>query len=369
MYKKNPNTVAEAAPKASKDNSNLNLFTKTPMSTEAGSGSAHGQTSTEAGLGSAHGSTSTEAGLGSDSVPKPKRLSGAQRRKLAGLMAKGMKRSEALEQCSTPVPANKRTRGSKDGTPPDAKKHRGRANQAGPSKANQAGTSSSSAKSKEVAHRKKQISYKDALQGVKMAVLMRAFPNALMNTEQLDMVGQAILDKIEECREDLVKPKFLNSTYKTGYLMLLCKDSNTADWLKKYAIELKPWEGAELWATLESNIPQSKTMIGFFPNSANLSHERILHRIQGQNAGLKIDLWRVLRKEDRGTTSLMVLSIDQTSAENITAQDLKLSYGFREIPVKIRGPQDPPTIEENEEMDVSECNTTATESPILPTSN
>lgn len=395
MNKNKSKTKAEAASKTSKDNSNLNLLTKTPTSkgaslrrahghastrassgsahghasTRASSSSAHGQTPTETNPGSAHGHASTEASLQNDSGPNispSPRLSGAARRRFAILVAKGMDRVKAKEQCVHPLSSYKRTRGSRDETTPDAKKHRGRAKLAGPNKVNQAGPSSSSTKPNAVAHRHKQISYKDAMQGIRMAVLMRTFPNDLMNTEQLDMAGQAILDKIEEQREDIVKPKFLNSTYKAGYLMLLCKDNSTVDWLKKYAIELKPWEGAELWATLESNIPQAKTLIGYFPNSANLSHERVLHRIQGQNAGLKIDRWRVLRKEDRGTTSLMVLSIDQTSADNITAQDLKLSYGFREVPVKIRGPQDPPTSEETEVMDVTECNTSASESPILP---
>lgn len=281
------------------------------------------------------------------------RLSGAAYKRYRFLIKAGYETTEAkrlahLKKEEFLVP-------KKDGLPQTSKRQRSQDDSLRDAKKTKQGTPSAQPKKSE-ARRHKDVSYKNALVGTKMAVMSRRFPSELLTTEQMDLIGSSIMDIVEEKRDEVIKPKFLNSVYKAGYIMLLCKDEATVEWLKAVAVNLHPWDGSELWATKEVDIPQGSTLVGFFPNSAELPADRILNRIQGQNDGVNTSNWRVIRKEARGTSVLLILSLDQKSADSVEAQGRRLSYGFKEVPVKLRKPHEPPLAEESpipqEEMDM-----------------
>lgn len=48
----------------------------------------------------------------------------------------------------------------------------------------------------------------------------------------------------------------------------------TAEWLKHIAGQLTPWEGAKLKVVNETDLPKSKIIPAYFPNSAEEDSEK-----------------------------------------------------------------------------------------------
>lgn len=141
---------------------------------------------------------------------------------------------------------------------------------------------------------------KFAAGSVRLAVMSEDHPRSLITEEQLRTLEEAILDRVIELKGGAVKPKFLSSKYKTGFLILVCANNDTAEWLKTNFKEVKLWEGANVKLIDEKDFPQTQTITGRFPNSEESSTERILGLIEGQNEDLKVTSWRILRRDTDG---------------------------------------------------------------------
>lgn len=176
--------------------------------------------------------------------------------------------------------------------------------------------------------------FKDVLMGQKIAILAKDFPNTVLTTAQMNQIQDSIMDKVLE--EEGVIPQFLSSTYKAGFLTLHCKDEATAEWIKKLAPNLKPWATADLWATEEAKVPHPKVVVGYFPNAANVETERILSFVQRQNGGLKVEAWRLLRRNNRNTSAMLVMSIDQKSAAKLEENRCQISFRFGQIQLHLK---------------------------------
>lgn len=254
---------------------------------------------------------------GTPVAPEPKepkiRLNGAARKRFRWLLEKGHAEPEARKLALQPMRASsekgpKRTRSDGSTPPREAKKP------------------------KIVEGKKKQpspiVTFKHMAESVKIGILAKSFPETLLSTDQLTAVQSSVLDEIVLLKEGAVKPKFLSSTFKPGFIVITCADKATADWLKSIVSQLKPWEGADLMAVEEKDIPRPEILVAFFPNSAQESNERILHFIGAQNEGLKVSEWRILNRGTEKTSANLTFSVDQLSAENLKKRDYVISFKF-----------------------------------------
>ncbi|CAG9820024.1 unnamed protein product [Phaedon cochleariae] len=95
-----------------------------------------------------------------------------------------------------------------------------------------------------------------------------------------------VAEKFPEALLRDVKPSFLGSTNKPGYLVLTCANEATSKWLIDKAGELTPWTEASLRVLKESDIPHAQIVVGYFPASKDDSTEEILGFVEAQNKGL-----------------------------------------------------------------------------------
>lgn len=109
--------------------------------------------------------------------------------------------------------------------------------------------------------------YSEVLNSVKVGIVPKDYPNVELSTQQLQLTRKAILTKVAQQRKEKVKPKFGHCSFRTGYLVLVCKNQETADWLKNIVCTITVLGGIELIALDEKNIPRPETIIGFFPVS------------------------------------------------------------------------------------------------------
>lgn len=275
---------------------------------------------------------------------KTKRLSGAGQKRYKKLIEGGHSRTEArLLAQNPPIPSDppKRPRGSdlnKSNTsdnPTPAKIPR-----------NNWGAREPPNKMKSVQHRLEVIrsehsvhsrrtegrpdqSYRDVVNSAKLGILPKGYPSIELTTTQLIATQKAILAKVAGQRKEPVKPKFGDCVFKSGYLIIVCKNKETAEWLKKAITSIVPWPGAELAAVDEKDIPQPAILIGFFPWSAEDSNEEILTLLESQNDGLNSDEWRILQRNNINQRHVeLVFTVDGMSLKSIKKSEYTLDFKF-----------------------------------------
>lgn len=257
-----------------------------------------------------------------------KRLSGAARKRMNFLLRKGLNKDEARAKALDPDEkqkiADRKRQRSSERTPPEATSK----------KRQREGTAEDKPTTRKVYKPLANPSFKDVLAGQKVAILAKDFPNTVLTTAQMDEIRDNIMDKVLE--EEVIKPQFLNSTYKAGYLTLHCKNDATAEWIKKLALNLKPWATADLWAMEETKVPHPKIVVGYFPNAATVETERILSFVQRQNDGLRVEAWRMLRRANKKTNAMLVFSIDQISAAKLEEIKGWISFKFGQVQLHLK---------------------------------
>lgn len=257
-----------------------------------------------------------------------KRLSGAARKRMNFLLRKGLDKVEARAKALDPEEkqkiADRKRQRSSDNTPPEATSKKRQRDE----------TVKDKPMAKKIYKPLAIPSFKDALIGQKIAILAKDFPNTVLSTAQMDEIQNSIMDKVLE--EEEIKPQFLNSTYKAGYLTLHCKNDATAEWIKKLALNLKPWATADLWAMEETKVPHPKIVVGYFPNAATVETERILSFVQRQNDGLRVEAWRMLRRANKKTNAMLVFSIDQISAAKLEEIKGRISFKFGQVQLHLK---------------------------------
>lgn len=172
-------------------------------------------------------------------------------------------------------------------------------------------------------------SYRDVANYVKLGILSTGYPETELTTEQLKTTQKAILAKVVGQRKEQLKPKFGDCVFKSGYLVIVCKNKETADWLKSIVSTITPWPGAELTAVDEKNIPQPEILIGFFPWSTEDKNEEILALLESQNDGLAVDAWRILQRNTISQRHVeLVFTVDGASLNSIKQCEFSLDYKF-----------------------------------------
>lgn len=254
---------------------------------------------------------------------KDKRLSGAARKRFKWLMKKGHSREEALELAKQKMPekqANtKRLRSDDSIEQDDSKKFK---------PASESKAKAKVPKANPQPRDQPKASFSAALEGVKVGILPKAYPETLLTNDQLKLIQDEILEKVIEQEEAELKPRFLNSTYKPGFLVVTCANEATAEWLIGATTKIKPWEGAELKAVTDKDIPRAQILVGYFPQSEEYSNERIFKLIKAQNAGLNVSEWKVFRRAQEGSITQITISVDHPSAERLKKESYKICYRF-----------------------------------------
>ncbi|KAL1447930.1 hypothetical protein WDU94_000622 [Cyamophila willieti] len=173
-------------------------------------------------------------------------------------------------------------------------------------------------------------SFANALRSIKVGVLLENYPEENLSNDQMATIQKEILEKIAE-KEGAPYPQFSGTAYRPGWLSITCDNSATSDWLKSIIGGLKPWEGANLKVVDEGDLPKSKILSGYFPNSDEEPTEKILRMIKAQNQSLTSSEWKVLRRNNEGTAAHLIMSVDLASVELLKKESYKVSYKFGKV--------------------------------------
>lgn len=186
-----------------------------------------------------------------------------------------------------------------------------------------------SSNSKEFRYDPLKPSYREILNSIRIGILPDGYPNVELTQEQLIATQKAILTKVTEQRKGTTKPKFGNCLFRSGHLIIICKNQETVDWLKVTIPSIKPWEQACLTAVDEKDIPRPEILIGFFPRSVEDTNEDILAFVEGQNEGLMVDTWKILKRYTVKQNHVeLVFTVDDVSMKTLEKCDFTVDYKF-----------------------------------------
>lgn len=266
---------------------------------------------------------------------RPK-VSGAARKRLSFYLSKGLCRKDAEELSKVPmaegkkkmaelVASNKRERSpNSTGTPPSntPKRPAGQADKRAMSEERRV-SFADVAKTNAPASKEKAN-----VEGIKLGLIPPDYPQTTWSSEQLKQIQIAMLDRVRQLKHGSEKPIFNSCTFRPGWLSIVCADQITAQWVKHNAPTLKLWEGAVMKVVEERDVPRPHVFVGYFAEPATVSNQGIFDLIEGQNTGLKVRDWRVLRRVHKGPTVELTISMDPISAKMITDNGEMINYGF-----------------------------------------
>lgn len=199
--------------------------------------------------------------------------------------------------------------------------------------------------------RLKQSSYTEVVKYVRVGVMSKNYPHVELTMQQLAAIQKAILINVIQQRKKKLKPKFGTCQFRPGFLIVLCKNQETVEWLKAIIPTISVGGDIELMTVDDNFIPQPDALIGFFPRSAEDSNDTILALLESQNEGLIIDAWRILRRKVINQQHVeLTFLVDGSSLQTIKTNSFVLDYKFGNALIR-KQPQKklvPSTIDGNE---------------------
>ncbi|XP_045471710.1 RE1-silencing transcription factor-like [Harmonia axyridis] len=126
--------------------------------------------------------------------------------------------------------------------------------------------------------------YSQVTAGLKVGIMYKKFPEVILEMDQLKAIKKFLI----------ITPKFQQLHMRPSWLELTCSDKAT--------------EGSDLRIAEEAELPHPEILVGYLPDSHDLSTEEILKVVENQNAGLKTSSWRVFLRGPSGPMLEIVIS-------------------------------------------------------------
>ncbi|XP_017463133.1 PREDICTED: uncharacterized protein LOC108356540 [Rhagoletis zephyria] len=127
---------------------------------------------------------------------------------------------------------------------------------------------------------------------------------------------------------------FCGVFFRSGMLLVDCKDERTAAWLVDKAPNIEGWEGPALCTKRGDDIPPVHNISVFFPRCADKSAEYVLGLIKAQNEDIHTAAWKVVScgAEDNGLR--LNLGIDEASYVSIKRTGFTITFRYSYVMVR-----------------------------------
>ena len=132
-------------------------------------------------------------------------------------------------------------------------------------------------------------------------------------------------------------PGFDGCIPRNEWLLLVCEDSRTADWVRGAVGHIKSISSLNIKLLEESEFPKAHLIRGYFPSSAGLTPADILRYLGIQNEDLfSTKQWRVVQHTLTGTTTHLAMLVDEESYKALTECNGKVKFVFGRIKLLLK---------------------------------
>lgn len=159
---------------------------------------------------------------------------------------------------------------------------------------------------------------------IRVGILPINYPIDLLTNEKMKLIEDQILKKIIEQKHSPMKPGFVNCVHKIGYILIICRDQMTVQWL----MNIYNWSIENLQVVDSSNTPMTNVFEASFPLSAEMSTAAVFDLIEGQNHGVFTSKWKVISEVVAASALHLLIAMDHDSINTLEREKFKLYYRF-----------------------------------------
>ncbi|XP_017058725.1 uncharacterized protein LOC108099613 [Drosophila ficusphila] len=157
-----------------------------------------------------------------------------------------------------------------------------------------------------------------------------------LTSNQMSSIKEAIIDVTVEQSGNL-KPQFEGCAARKGWLLVICSNLLTAEWLKRNFSHVRTKAGLKLRLMGEEELPRKNVVQGYFPDSLSTSSKKVLDIIEAQNP-VSTSEWRVMNRLTHGDLLHLVLTVDNESHKKLVDLDGIISFRFGRLKLSMREP-------------------------------
>jgi hypothetical protein len=175
-------------------------------------------------------------------------------------------------------------------------------------------------------------SYKEAVAGIKMAVIHRRHSDVKLDQTQVDMIQVKLLNAVDANPLGETPTQFLYSKFVQGIFWITCANEPSNFWLIRTIsglVELR--EGAELTVLDSKDLPKRPSVVCRIPDTSEVT--TVMTRLRIQNPELKTSDWSVMSRKGTEEQTL-VFSIDPDSFKALTRSDFKAFWRLGRVIVR-----------------------------------
>jgi hypothetical protein len=172
--------------------------------------------------------------------------------------------------------------------------------------------------------------YKEAITGIKMAIIHRHHPVAKLDETQTDITQAKLLTAVNENPTEEIPPQFLHSKFAQGVFWITCANESKKDWLMRTISRLgEVWEGAELTVFDSKDLPKRPKVLVCISDTSETN--TVLTRLKKQNPELNTSDWSIMSRKVTGKGQTLAFCTDPDSHKGLARSNFKAFWGLGRI--------------------------------------
>ena len=135
--------------------------------------------------------------------------------------------------------------------------------------------------------------YKEAVAGIKMAIIHRHHPDVKLDQIQHDIIQEKLLTAVDANPLGETPPQFLYSKFAQGVFWITCANESSKVWLMRTISGLAElWEGADLTVVDSKDLPRRPKVLVRIPDTSEVN--TVTTRLKKQNPELNTSDWSIM---------------------------------------------------------------------------
>jgi hypothetical protein len=172
--------------------------------------------------------------------------------------------------------------------------------------------------------------YKDALVGIKMAIIHGNQPEVNLDQTQIDIIQEKLLTAVDANPSGETPPQFLYSKFAQGIFWITCANESSKVWLIQTISGLvELWEGVGVTVVDSKDLPKRPKVIVRIPDTSEVN--TVMSRLKKQNPELNTSDSSVMSPKVAEKEQTLAFSIDPDSLKALARSNYKAFWGLGRI--------------------------------------
>lgn len=155
-----------------------------------------------------------------------------------------------------------------------------------------------------------------------------------MEMAAFDHLKGTVMDRIMDSPEGAFIPRFKDTFLREGVATFICNDGESEKWLREAVPSIKLEDGSQARLVLPEELIKRVRMTVLVPPPRR-DATQLVKLLGRQNPELDTSGWKILQSVERGPGALLILGVDEKSAERLNARGGKAFLGTGEVTFRV----------------------------------